>query len=232
MSSKKIFYPDSKFGDWFIRSNIWSKYVLREAIASLRRLYIPISGKNKPVILDAGCGYGQSFKYLVRFFNPVKILAIDVDPKTIPFAKNEATKLSTPVEVSIGDCARLPYQDQSIDIVFCHQTLHHLLHQESALKEFKRTLKPDGFLVIAESTRVFINSLVIDVLFRHPSSSQKTIGEYMNLIEHAGFDTACAKLLMPEPWWTKGSLGRLIGLSNDKQNTKPLMHMVIGLKAV
>ena len=96
MNSQINFYPDSRFGDWFIKSNIWSKYVLRVTIASLRTLYKSFPAKSKPVILDMGCGYGHSFKYLIRFFNPQEILAIDIDPRVIRVAEIEAKNFLTP----------------------------------------------------------------------------------------------------------------------------------------
>ncbi|WP_397390626.1 class I SAM-dependent methyltransferase [Polynucleobacter sp.] len=218
MNLQTDFYPDSKFGDWFIRSNIWSKYVLRETISSLRGLYKSIPAKSKPVILDAGCGYGHSFKYLIRFFNPGEILAIDIDPKVIRVAQIEARKFITPVKVETGDCSRLPYETASVDIIFCHQTLHHLLDQESALKEYARVLKADGILVMAESTKLFIQSFIIDLLFRHPNASQRTKDEYLELIKNAGFDTNLAAIETPFPWWTKNPVA--------KRNREPLLYMV------
>ena len=34
----------------------------------------------------------------------------------------------------------------SVDLLFCHQTFHHLVEQEQALAEFYRVLKPGGNL--------------------------------------------------------------------------------------
>ena len=60
-----------------------------------------------------------------------------------------------------GDCAQLPLPDASADIVFCHQTFHHLVEQDRALAEFRRVLKPGGILLFAESTDAYIKSWVI-----------------------------------------------------------------------
>ena len=218
MNLQGDFYPDSKFGDWFIKSNIWSKYVLRETISSLRDLYRVFPAKTKPVILDAGCGYGHSFKYLIRFFNPKEILAIDIDPKVIRVSQIEAKKFITPVKVETGDCSRLPYETASVDMIFCHQTLHHLLDQKSALKEYARVLKADGVLVMAESTKFFIQSFIIDLLFRHPNASQRTKDEYLALVKNAGFDVGQAAIETPFPWWTKNPIAR--------KNKEPLLYMV------
>ena len=54
--------------------------------------------------------------------------------------------------------------DASVDVVFCHQTFHHLTRQREALREFHRVLKPGGLLLFAESTRAYIESWIIRLL--------------------------------------------------------------------
>jgi ubiquinone/menaquinone biosynthesis C-methylase UbiE len=103
-------------------------------------------------------------------------------------------------------------------MIFCHQTLHHLLDQELALKEYVRVLKTDGILVMAESTKFFIQSFIIDLLFRHPNASQRTKGEYLDLIKNAGFDIDRAAINTPFPWWTKNPISR--------KNKEPLLYVV------
>jgi ubiquinone/menaquinone biosynthesis C-methylase UbiE len=63
--------------------------------------------------------------------------------------------------------------------VFCHQTFHHIVEQEAAMAEFFRVLKPGRVLLFAESTRRYIHSLPIRLLFRHPMEVQKTAEEYI-----------------------------------------------------
>ena len=45
----------------------------------------------------------------------------------------------------------LPFADQSIDVVICSHTLHHLARPTAFLGEAHRVLKPGGRLVIQES---------------------------------------------------------------------------------
>jgi ubiquinone/menaquinone biosynthesis C-methylase UbiE len=63
-------------------------------------------------------------------------------------------------------CARLPLASASADIVFCHQTFHHLVQQEFAFTEYHRVLKPGGILLFAEATDAYIWSAT-----RQPASS-------------------------------------------------------------
>ena len=227
MSKSKNFYPDSSFGDWFIQSNIWAKYVLRRSIKDLRIIYASFKTTSSPVVLDVGCGYGSSFRYLIRFFKPKRIYAIDLDPSPILIAKQRAARLATPIEVLLGDCSSLPYENSSMDLIFCHQTLHHLTDQTSALHEFRRVLKNDGILVLAESTKVFIESLAIDILFKHPPESQRYSYEYLDLIEKSGFEISAKSLQYPSFWWTKLHFRNLLPKKKNGQNGfEPLVYLV------
>ena len=61
-----------------------------------------------------------------------------------------------PVELQRGDISALALPDDSVDLIFCHQTFHHLTRQREALAEFHRVLKPGGLFLFAESTRAYI----------------------------------------------------------------------------
>ena len=84
---------------------------------------------------------------------------------------NKLQKTDLKVEFLKGDCAAIALPDKSIDLMFCHQTFHHLVYQGKALAEFYRILKPGGLLLFAESTRAYIDTWFIRILFRHPNGS-------------------------------------------------------------
>lgn len=102
-----------------------------------------------------------------------------------------------------GDCASLPLGDASADIVFCHQTFHHLVEQERALAEFRRVLKPGGVLLFAESTDAYIKSWVIRLLFRHPMHVQKSADGYLDMIRNGGFNFGPDNVSLPYLWWSR-----------------------------
>src|SRR6202012_6207809 len=118
----------------------------------------------------------------------------------------EAAKVRTAsgaaAEVVAADSSALPLPDASVDLVFCHQTFHHLVDQDAALAEFFRVLKPGGTLLFAESTRKYIHSWIIRLLFRHPMEVQKTAEEYLAMVRGAGFEGAPAASSYPSLWWS------------------------------
>ncbi|CAG4889575.1 class I SAM-dependent methyltransferase [Paraburkholderia saeva] len=203
-TSRVPYVPETAFGIWFLRTHIWEHHVLRVAIDDLKRL-IDTPLPAAPVIVDTGCGQGISFRLLAEAFRPARIVGIDFHEPSLALARHAARACPPHVAVDImhGDCASLPVPDASADIVFCHQTFHHLVEQERALTEFRRVLKPGGVLLFAESTDAYIKSWVIRLLFRHPMHVQKSADGYLDMIRHAGFAFGERNVSLPYLWWSR-----------------------------
>lgn len=208
------FVPETAFGIWFLRTHTWEHHVLRVAIDDLARL-IGQSPPTAPIIVDVGCGQGVAFKLLAKKFQPRRIVGIDFHEPSLALAEHAARGLATDVELAHGDCADLPLADESADIVFCHQTFHHLVEQERALAEFRRVLKPGGLLLFAESTDAYIKSWVIRLLFRHPMHVQKSADGYLQMLRDGGFAFERENVSLPYLWWSRAKdfgLGERLGL--------------------
>jgi len=203
-------YPDwvheSAFGKWFLNTKTWDKRVIRVALHDLLQL---MEEKNRifPCVLDVGVGFGKSLLCLDEHFCPEKIIGLDIDPGVIDEARELANECHAKVEFKIGNAAKIELADESVDMVFCHQTFHHIVDQESAINEFYRVLKPGGLLLFAESTRKYIHSWIIKWLFRHPMDVQKTAEQYLNMIEAAGFHFSERNVSYPYLWWSRSDLG-------------------------
>lgn len=196
------FVPETAFGVWFLRTHTWEHHVLRVAIDDLKR-HIDAPLPSSPVIVDAGCGQGISFKLLARAFRPSRIVGVDCHRPSLALAEQAASRLDVDIEVLHGDCAALPLPDASADIVFCHQTFHHLVEQERALDAFWRVLKPGGLLLFAESTDAYIKSWVIRLLFRHPMQVQKSADGYLEMLRARGFLFDDRNISLPYLWWSR-----------------------------
>ncbi len=213
------YVEETRFGLWFLRSHTWQHHVLRVAINDLRGLFSEALPEH-PVLLDAGCGQGKSFGHLRQTFAPQRLIGVDADPHSLQLSAEEAARLGMPVELIGSDCATLQVADDSVDLLFCHQTFHHLVEQEKAMAEFYRVLKPGGYLLFAESTEAYIDTWVIRWLFRHPMHVQKSAAGYLQMIREQGFEFAERNVSYPYLWWSRskdfGLLERL-GLSKPKQ---------------
>jgi ubiquinone/menaquinone biosynthesis C-methylase UbiE len=128
---------------------------------------------------------------------------LDADPHSIDLSRAEAERENLRVDLLTADCAQIPLPDASIDIVFCHQTFHHLVEQERAMAEFWRVLKPGGLLLFAESTKAYIDTWVIRWFFRHPMDVQKSADEYLAMLHRQGFVFGPENVSFPYLWWSR-----------------------------
>lgn len=196
------YVEETRFGFWFLRSQTWQHHVLRVAINDLRSLFDGEPPRN-PVLLDAGCGQGKSFQYLRQVFAPKRLIGVDADPHSLKLSAEEARRQQWEVELIGSDCATLKVADASVDLLFCHQTFHHLVEQEKALAEFYRVPKPGVYLLFAESTEAYIDTWVIRWLFRHPMHVQKSAGQYLQMIARQGFEFTQDNVSYPYLWWSR-----------------------------
>jgi ubiquinone/menaquinone biosynthesis C-methylase UbiE len=198
--------PETRFGKWFLRTETWTVHVLERAMQDLVRL-IPQRRQSYPVVVDVGCGGGRSLKKLHERFAPDQLIAIDIDPAMLEVSAQAAASDAVPVTLIAGSSSRLPLQSNSVDLLFCHQTFHHLVEQEQAIQEFFRVLKPGGIMLFAESTRQYIESWIIMLLFRHPMEVQRTAAEYLQMVRAAGFTAPPQSISYPYLWWSRPDLG-------------------------
>ena len=196
------YVEETRFGFWFLQSHVWQHHVLRVAINDLRGLFAgPLP--ESPVLLDAGCGQGKSFGLLADAFKPARMIGLDADPHSLDCSRAEAERLGLDVQLIASDCAAIDLPDASVDLLFCHQTFHHLVEQEQALAEFWRVLKPGGRLLFAESTQYYIDTWVIRWLFRHPMHVQKSAEGYLDMLRGQGFEFAASNISYPYLWWSR-----------------------------
>jgi ubiquinone/menaquinone biosynthesis C-methylase UbiE len=78
----------------------------------------------------------------------------DLSPGMVDVAQRNARSLGFDVEGRVADAERLPYEDESFDLVIGHAVLHHIPDLDLAFREVLRVLKPGGRFVFAgEPTR-------------------------------------------------------------------------------
>lgn len=199
------FVEETGFGLWFLDTDTWYIHVLTRAINDLQRLLEP--GTTFADILDVGCGRGKSTRLLSERFQPQSIVALEADAALLHSVPAMTRQCNSKITALHATATSIPIADASFDMVFCHQTFHHIADQDCAIREFYRVLRPGGMLLFAESTKRYIDSWMIRFLFRHPMEAQKTADEYITLIRNTGFDLPAQKISLPYLWWSRGDLG-------------------------
>jgi len=200
--------PETRFGVWFQRTHVWQRYVVAEAVEELRSL-LPPGNRRFNTVIDLGCGEGVAFGLLRETFGAARLIAIDADQSSINRAATVAATMDGPIELRLANAQRLPIATGSIDMVFCHQLLHHAFEPASILRECHRVLAPGGWLLVADSCRSFLEWWPVRLFFRHPSRAQQTAEEFAAMVAMAGFHVDRSQWITPAPWWSRRDLGLL-----------------------
>ncbi len=96
-------------------------------------------GKKNPRILEAGCGTGSNIRLLKK---ENKRFALDLSKTALPQVKKEI-----PGTVQ-GDIERLPFKENSFDLVFNAGVIEHFESEKKALSEMARVLSKEGLLLV------------------------------------------------------------------------------------
>jgi len=97
-------------------------------------------------LLDFGCGNGRLFELFGDIKN-VHYIGIDQSCALIEKAKEKYAG----AEFICSDSAKLPFPNEHFNMIFAVASLHHIPSEQKRLEllvEFKRTLKPDGVIII------------------------------------------------------------------------------------
>ncbi len=226
---------ETRIGMLFQNTYLWRDYVVVPAVDALADAFALIGGRcESPRILDAGCGDGCAFELLERHFHPSSIVAVDIDPRMVDRAREAVRRCRCEVDIGVGDLAKLKLANASVDVVFCHQSLHHVSDQASVLSEFRRVLRPGGVLLIAESCRIFVQSLWVRFFFRHPMDVQRSAHEYVELVRRAGFLVDDGRVLTSSPWWSQRDFGlrEWMGWERSREDEAALVRVAALLETV
>ena len=139
-------------------------------------------------VLELATGTGLIAKHIVNA--AAHIEATDASPEMIAEAKRD--NRSAKLHFSVQDMFRLPYANQSFDVVIVSNALHIVPQPEKALQEIKRVLKDDGTLIAPTFTHAG-NSFSGKVraffmkLAGFPLHSRWTSEEYLRFLRQNGW---------------------------------------------
>ena len=108
-----------------------------------RLLGVPKGGR----ILEVGCGRGIAFAALTRLCEPASLTALDIEPELLRVARAGALRRGIDVRLIEGDVRRLPFADDSFDVVVDFGTCYHVDRRDRAISEVQRVLAPGGLFV-------------------------------------------------------------------------------------
>lgn len=147
-------YPFSMFCLMNYESRI-AKTVDREKILNL------INWRGNEQVLDVGCGRGLMLIGAAKRLTSGKAIGVDIwlerdqssNHLNAPMKNAEIEGVEDRVLVETADMRKLPFPDETFDVVVSSWVVHNLEQKNEraiALKEMLRVLKPDGTLLLTD----------------------------------------------------------------------------------
>ena len=96
--------------------------------------------------LEIGAGTGYFSLNLRRAGVIGEAVATDISPGMLETLSASAERLGVDVRTVRCEADKLPFADESFDLIFGHAVLHHLPDLDAAFAEFQRVLRPGGTL--------------------------------------------------------------------------------------
>ena len=97
-------------------------------------------------VLDIGCGTGFATEGLLDRVDTV--YGLDQSPHQLEKAYEKFGKRDGPVEFHLGDAERLPFRENTFDVVWSSGSIEYWPNPVDALEECRRVAKPGGQVLI------------------------------------------------------------------------------------
>ena len=168
-----------------------------------RKAFRMLPQLDKPRILDVGCGSGFPTMELARL-SQGELIGIDIDQPALDKFTRKIREAGLNDRVQAVNCSifDMEFPDESFDIIWAEGSMH-VIGFERGLKEWKRFLKPNGFIVVHDE--------------------KGNITEKLAQISSCGYDLLGYFVLNEDTWRDEyfAPLEKLIGSTRTKRPADP-----------
>jgi len=130
-----------------------SSYYGRHGREVHRRILDAMASFDFNSVLDVGCGTGSFLWELSKAKPGVNLFGLDISEKMLAIAEK---RLGGKADLRAGDSEHLPWDKGSFDVITCTDSFHHYPDPRAVLLEFRRVLRREGKVVIADPWAPFI----------------------------------------------------------------------------
>ena len=126
-----------------------AQYIFVDEMMRLGGIDPAVDGKAK--VLDVGCGFGGTSRYLARALGPdAEVTGITLSPKQVERGTELAVEQKTPnAKFMVQDALAMNFPDNSFDIVWACESGEHMPDKKAYIEQMMRVLKPGGKFVMA-----------------------------------------------------------------------------------
>ncbi|MFC2057128.1 class I SAM-dependent methyltransferase [Chloroflexota bacterium] len=168
-----------------------------------RKAFRMLSQMDKPRVLDIGCGSGTPTLELARL-SQGEVIGIDIDQPALDQFTRKIKGAGLTEQVKAVNCSMfdVDFPDESLDIIWSEGSIYAVGFQRGLL-EWRRFLKPGGFMVIHDE--------------------KGNVKEKLEQISNCGYELLGYFILSEDIWWTEyfAPLEKLITESRTSYNDDP-----------
>ncbi len=144
------------------------------------------------IILDVGCGGGANVTYFAKIAIEGKVLGIDYSPISVKVSKELNKKYIEEgiVEVQEGSVSKLPFEENTFDVVSGFEAYYFWPDLINDLKEIHRVLKNNGELLLVNEGYKCENKAAMEIIEKWAKPGNLKLhspDEYNDFLAKAGF---------------------------------------------
>ena len=108
--------------------------------------------KSEDNLLDVGCGTGTLLTLAKEKYPNTDMIGVDIDSEVLSIARRKSQKANLKIEYVEASSAKLPFADESFNVVVSSLVFHHLPTdiKIQTIKEIYRVLKRNGRFLLAD----------------------------------------------------------------------------------
>ncbi len=154
---------------------------------ALERIKIPGNGK----VADLGCGGGYNIRRMLEMSAKAKFIGLDISDESVKKAqKVNKAEIGKRVKIIKGSAEKLPFKDNSIDLITAFETVFFWKNPEKAFREIYRSLVKGGCFAVINN----YGDPNVDWEKKVPCMTRYTAEQIADMLKAAGFsDTSINK---------------------------------------
>lgn len=156
--------------------------LIRESLLKYtQRAYEMLDAGGAPRILDIGCGSGVPTIELARLSGG-EVTGVDIDTKTLQMLRDKVAAAGLADRITVKECsaADMPFPKGSFDILWAEGSIYSVGF-ERGLREWKRFLKPGGYMMVHDE--------------------KGNVQKKLDIINSCGYELLDYFILDKDTWW-------------------------------